>query len=110
MAIPCSHKINPKTDKGHFNPTKKGLLKHRKVLNAWLDGEKIQYCSPPSGHWFAITMPEFKEESEYRIAPTPIEVELWVNVYPDNRPNPVLIPPKVSPIAMLEAAGSPAST
>ena len=50
-------------------------MKHRwhKEIKAWADGAEIQFFSAGYG-WMDAGIPEWLEESEYRIKPQPVEV------------------------------------
>ena len=53
-------------------------IKHKEVIQAWLDGEIIQY-KLVSGHWQGIASPSFKTSNEYRVKPPYINDE-WYKV------------------------------
>ena len=48
---------------------KKGIIKHKKIFDAWLDGKTIQYYVNSNNTWQDIVNPDFYQNSEYRIKP-----------------------------------------
>ena len=62
---------------------KEGMIKHREVLNAWLEGAEVQ-CRDGKGYlWWTNSEPQWDKSIEYRIKPAPIKrtVTGWFNVY-----------------------------
>jgi hypothetical protein len=48
------------------------------VMIAWADGKKIQTRNPAGGQWLPMPQPDWDwQRYEYRIAPEPLEVEVW---------------------------------
>ena len=54
---------------------KKGILKHKEVFDAWLNGEEIQFFSSNYNEWIDTENPVWDYNSEYRIKPTKLELE-----------------------------------
>jgi hypothetical protein len=61
------------------------MIKHREVLNAWLDGAEVEEYSPVAGKWLTTSEPKYLQYTQYRIKPTPIKhtVTRWFNMYPN---------------------------
>jgi len=61
---------------------KEGILKHREVFNAWLDGAEIQFGGDP---WCDVheNNPSWNPYKMYRVKPQPTTVTRWVNVNDD---------------------------
>lgn len=60
--------------------------KHRDVIIAWANGEKVQFKDDDGSIWLDHDLnvaPRFYEDYEYRIKPKRVKKEGWVNVYPD---------------------------
>lgn len=57
--------------------TKEGILKHKEVFDAWLNGEEIQFSLSNDNdmEWIDIKNPSWVIELIYRIKPTKIEFE-----------------------------------
>jgi hypothetical protein len=57
--------------------------KHRDVIIAWAEGERIQYRSE-NGNWVDESdgSPEWYDDFEYRIKPKRVMKEGWVNIAP----------------------------
>jgi hypothetical protein len=49
------------------------MAKHKwaKEIKAWADGAEIQFLS--AGEWLYVDMPEWNEETQYRVKPQPVE-------------------------------------
>lgn len=49
------------------------------IIAAFAEGKEIQCFNNtyPSGGWFHVENPEWKENCEYRIKPEPVVVEKW---------------------------------
>ena len=62
---------------------KSGIIKHREVFNAWLEGAEVEYYEAAWGKWMSLTFddPNFYPEVQYRIKPAPKTIERWVNVF-----------------------------
>ena len=57
--------------------------KHRDVIIAWANGEKVQYFDQIGDRgWVDIDEPVWSEKAQYRIKPKRVKREGWVNVYP----------------------------
>ena len=63
--------------------SKEGMIKHREVLNAWLDGVTVEEWNSIVDGWLTTSEPSFLKGVEYRIKPTPIKhtVTRWFNIY-----------------------------
>ena len=55
--------------------TRKGILKHKEVFDAWLGGAEVQYYGEKTKKWIDINNPYWGLETKYRIKPTKIEFE-----------------------------------
>lgn len=55
--------------------TKEGILKHKEVFEAWLDGAEIQFFSSDYKGWIDIEKPSWDIELIYRVKPTKLEIE-----------------------------------
>ena len=52
--------------------SKEGMIKHREVLNAWLDGAEVQYRNfYDDANWYNIVNPSWDADNGYRIKPQP---------------------------------------
>lgn len=51
--------------------TKEGYLKHKKLIEAWANGEEIEYYTYLSGKWEQASIPSWYLDVEYRIKPKP---------------------------------------
>jgi len=63
--------------------SKEGMIKHREVLNAWLDGAEIEYYNTYQGRWISANPSMWDVSEQYRIKPAVQTRQAWVNVYPD---------------------------
>lgn len=55
--------------------TRKGILKHKEVFDAWLGGAEVQYYGEKTKKWIDINNPYWGLEIKYRIKPSRIEFE-----------------------------------
>ncbi len=57
--------------------------KHCKVIKAWADGQEIQTRHDASVPWTDVVSdsPSFSPTFEYRIKPSTVKREGWVNIY-----------------------------
>lgn len=55
--------------------TREGILKHKEIFDAWLDGAEIEYFCIVNKKWFATKNPAWNLNIEYRIKSTRIEFE-----------------------------------
>ena len=56
--------------------TKEGILKHKEVFDAWLDGAEVQFYHKSKEKWIDIDgTPSFVFDESFRIKPTKIEFE-----------------------------------
>lgn len=65
--------------------SREGLLKHRDLLNAWLDGDEIeQFYSVDMGYehpqWSRNPLPNFRANEQYRVKKTADYID-WSHVY-----------------------------
>ena len=60
--------------------TREGFLKHKDVLNAWLNGADIEYKKTDC--WDTTNNPRWRSDIEYRIKETPDTID-WSHVHPD---------------------------
>lgn len=58
--------------------TRDGIIKHRKVFNAWLDGKTIEYHLRGSTTWMLAVDPKWYTDIEYRVKPEPVKVKVAV--------------------------------
>ena len=56
--------------------------KHRDVIIAWANGEKIEWMDP-SGKWQKIDEPNWLEHHQYRIKPKRVKKDRWIAIYQD---------------------------
>ena len=49
--------------------TREGILKHKEVFDAWLDGKPIQLYLKSKNAWLDVDVPNWDIELEYRIKP-----------------------------------------
>jgi hypothetical protein len=64
--------------------TPEGFKKHKDTpaFAAWLEGVEIEYLNTCGWCGCLGANPGWRENTEYRIKPTPKTVEIWVNIYP----------------------------
>jgi hypothetical protein len=55
---------------------KEGILKHKKVFDAWLEGAEIQYRVFSNGEWEDVFNPLWNSNTEYRVKPALTELEV----------------------------------
>lgn len=56
--------------------TKEGILKHKEVFDAWLDGAEVQFYYESEEKWIDIDgTPSFDFKRSFRIKPTKLEIE-----------------------------------
>ena len=54
---------------------REGILKHKEVFDAWLNGEEIQFSLSNDMEWIDIKNPSWVIELIYRVKPTKLEIE-----------------------------------
>lgn len=52
--------------------------KHKEVINAFLEGKKVQYFSKNMEKWVDTEAPLFSVETEYRVKPEKVYTTLYV--------------------------------
>lgn len=49
--------------------TREGYLKHKELIEAWVNGAKIQWFNEVRESWFPAAAPQWDEEVKYRVKP-----------------------------------------
>ena len=66
---------------------REGYNKHRKVIEAWAKGAKVECKTMKKGSsWYCQATPHWRNNLEYRIKPERKTITGWMNIYSKPRP------------------------
>lgn len=49
--------------------TRDAAMKHKEVIQAFLDGEDVEYWNKYDRKWHCLSTPQFQSDTEYRVKP-----------------------------------------